>query len=328
MSTTRIGHSNPVEDTPQKPKQRGQGVLLTHRSGRPIDSVCQEKVDRLCDVIAKLESVVVAFSGGVDSTLLLTLSLQVLGENQVLAATADSPTLPRSELAEAVELAKGLGAKHVVIGTRELQDECFASNPTDRCYYCKQELFAQLRSLADRQGYKHVAYGATAADLGDHRPGMRAATEAGAVAPLLEAGFTKRDVRILSRQLDLPTWNKPAMACLSSRFPYGTRITEEKLLRVEKAEELLRQRLGFREVRVRDHDSVARIEILPEDSPRLVDEAIRDGVISQLKKLGYTYVALDLEGFRSGSMNESAGAPVTRVPDARKGHATSSSRRS
>jgi len=221
-----------------------------------------------------------------------------------VAVTADSPTLPRSELAEAAALAKELGAKHVIITTEELQDERFASNPRDRCYYCKQELFIQLRCLADQLQCDYVAYGATAADLGDHRPGMRAAKEAGVVAPLLETGFTKEDVRSLSRQLGLRTWDKPAMACLSSRFPYGTRITEERLSQVEQAEELLRRQLGFREVRVRHHDSIARIEIQPQEFERLLEESTRDYALSELKKLGYIYVTLDLGGFRSGSLNE------------------------
>jgi len=266
--------------------------------------VSETKIGRLEDLIAELESVVVAFSGGVDSTLLLALCVQVLGADRVLAVTADSPTLPRSELLEAGVLAEELGARHVVVLTEELQDERFASNPPDRCYYCKQELFAQLRTLCEQQGYRHIVYGATAADLGDLRPGMRAAREAGAVAPLLDAGFTKEDVRSLSQQLGLRTWNKPAMACLSSRFPYGTRITEGKLRRVEEGEELLRLELGFRQVRVRQHDSIARIEVDPGDFPRLLEELTRGHILSQFKKLGYAYVTLDLEGFRSGSMNE------------------------
>ena len=269
-----------------------------------IPIVDEAKVDCLRGFISGLKSVLVAFSGGADSTLLLAMCLDVLGPNHVMAVTADSPALPRSELAEAAALAEELGAKHVIIATEELQDERFASNPRDRCYYCKQELFIQLRCLADQLQCDYVAYGATAADLGDHRPGMRAAKEAGVVAPLLEAGFTKEDVRSLSRQLGLRTWDKPAMACLSSRLPYGTRITEERLSQVEQAEELLRHQLGFRQVRVRHYDSIARIEIQPQEFERLLEESTRDHVLSEFKKLGYIYVTLDLGGFRSGSLNE------------------------
>jgi uncharacterized protein len=266
--------------------------------------VDQAKIERLKGVIGGLGSVLVAFSGGADSTLLLAMCLDILGTDAVVAVTADSPALPRSELTEAVALAEEIGAKHVVITTGELQDERFAANPRDRCYYCKQELFAQLRSLADRLQHDHLVYGATAADLGDHRPGMHAAEEAGAVAPLLQAGFSKEDVRSLSKQLGLRTWDKPAMACLSSRLPYGTRITGERLSRVERAEELLRRQLGFRQVRVRHHDTVARIEVQPQDFARVSEEPTRGIILSELKQLGYTYVALDLEGFRSGSLNE------------------------
>ena len=269
--------------------------------------VSTDKVDRVREFIAQLDSVAVAFSGGVDSTLLLALCLEVLGADKVLAVTADSPTLPRSELAEAGALADELGAKLVTITTDELQDERFAANPPDRCYFCKSELFAELRSLAEKEGYKHLVYGATAADLGDHRPGMRAAKESGAVAPLLEVGFTKQEVRELSKELGLRTWDKPAMACLSSRFPYGTRITEANLRRVERSEEVLRNQLGFLEVRVREHDSIARIEVRPQDLPRVLEEPTRLCIVSQLKDLGYTYVTFDLEGFRSGSMNEPLG---------------------
>ena len=273
--------------------------------------VDKSKAVRLEELIASFDSVIVAFSGGADSSLLLAVSLRVLGADRVLAVTADSPTLPRSELEEAAALARQLGARHTVITTAEMEDECFASNPPERCYYCKQELFVQLRALGDKEGFEHIVYGATAADLGDHRPGMLAAKEAGGAAPLLEAGFTKADVREYSRELGLPTWDKPAMACLSSRFPYGTRITLENLSRVEQSEELLRRGLGFANVRVRDYGATARIEIDPRDLGRLLDQATREQIVSELKALGYTYVTLDLEGFRSGSMNEAVEAELS-----------------
>lgn len=262
------------------------------------------KVSRLHDSIARLGRVVVAFSGGTDSTLLLAYSLKVLGPENVLAVTADSPTLPRSELAEAKALAQELGARHLVIVTDEMHDPRFVANPADRCYYCKQELFEHMRQVAEQQGYRHLVYGATADDMGDYRPGMRAAHAAGAIAPLLEAGLSKQEVRDLSRQLGLRTWNKPSMACLASRFPYGTPLTAKALARVERAEEFLRRELGFRQVRVRDQDAVARIEVEIQDLAKLVQDPLRSQVIARLKSLGYTYVTLNLEGFRSGSLND------------------------
>ena len=282
----------------------------TPSNTKPLSEIDDAQVVRLIKGLSDLKSVVVAFSGGADSTLLLATSLQVLGAGSVLAVTADSPTLPRSELDETVALAQELGAEHLVISTDELAVEGFASNPTDRCYFCKRELFEHLRAVAEDKGYAYLVYGATAADLGDHRPGMRAAEEAGARAPLLEAGFTKDDVRALSRRLGLRTWDKPAMACLSSRFPYGDRITEQALSRVEAAEELLRRELGFAQVRVRDHGTVARIEVSAADLARLLETGTRERVSSELKKLGYTYVTADLQGFRSGSMNEPYQAPL------------------
>ena len=264
----------------------------------------QAKVKQLHEHITRLGSVAVAFSGGTDSTLLLAYSLRVLGPEHVLAITADSPTLPRSELLETQELAAELGVRHLIVVTEEMHDARFIANPPDRCYYCKQELFAQMRRVADEQGYQHLVYGATADDLGDHRPGMRAAREAGAVAPLLDAGLGKQDVRDLSRELGLRTWDKPSMACLSSRFAYGTPITSEGLTRVEQAEEFLRREAGFRQVRVRDQGEAARIEVETGDLLRLVQEPLRSQVIAQLKALGYAYVSLNLEGFRSGSLND------------------------
>jgi pyridinium-3,5-biscarboxylic acid mononucleotide sulfurtransferase len=268
------------------------------------------KTEKLAQTIAELGRVAVAFSGGTDSSLLLAYAARVLGQERVLAVTADSSTLPRRELDEARAFASDLGVKLVIVATDEVHDERFAENPPDRCYYCKRELFEKMRVVAQGHGYHHLAYGATADDKGDFRPGMQAAEEAGAVAPLLVAGFSKEDVRRLSRELGLRTWDKPAMACLSSRFPYGSRITEAKLSRVEQAEELLRYDLGLREVRVRDHDTVARIEVGSQDFARLAEEEVRQRVVAHLKGLGYTYVALDLAGFRSGSMNEALGQPA------------------
>jgi uncharacterized protein len=271
------------------------------------------KRERLYSILRDLGSVVVAYSGGVDSTYLLAVSLDALGTENVLAVTAVSPTYPASEQEEASALARQRGARQRTIHTAELDDPRFASNPPERCYYCKTHLFQDLVEIARSEGLRHVVYGATVDDLGDHRPGMRAARELGARAPLLEAGLAKDEVRALSREMELPTWDKPAMACLASRFPYDSAITAEALGSVERAEDFLRKEVGVRQVRVRHHGNVARLEVDPVDFPALLSEGSRERIVSRLKELGYTYVTVDLEGFRSGSMNEVLSLPTEAV---------------
>ena len=244
----------------------------------------------------------VAYSGGVDSTFLLKVAYDVL-EGRVVAVTARSSTYPERELREATDFAQSIGARHRVIHSEELDIPEFAENPMNRCYLCKRELFSKIKAIAVQDGLQYVAEGSNVDDLSDFRPGLQAIRELGVVSPLRDAGLGKEDIRKLSREMGLPTWDKPAFACLSSRFPYGHRITREKLRSVELAEQYLMD-LGFRQVRVRHHGDVARIELSPAERSRLFDADLMDKIYRQFQTFGFAYTALDLKGYRMGSMNE------------------------
>lgn len=248
-----------------------------------------------------LAGVVVAYSGGTDSTLVAAAAARALGD-RALAVTAVSPSLPPGELAEARRVAGLIGVRHRAVRTRETEDDAYLANGLDRCYHCKSELYGVLGRVAEDAGTSVVVSGANLDDLGDYRPGLRAAKEHGIRHPLVEVGFTKAEVREAARVLRIPTWDKPASACLSSRIAFGVRISVEELSKVGRAERLLKD-LGFAQCRVRVHGDVARVEVEPADLPRLAQPGIRGQVVDGLKALGYRYVTLDLEGFRSGSMN-------------------------
>jgi len=259
-----------------------------------------DKVQKLKDIFAELGSVVVAYSGGTDSTLVLKVAYEVLGDKAV-ALTAVSASLADTDRVEAEAIARQIGARHILVETNETTNPEYLANTPNRCFFCKTETYDKLLEYAQANGYAAVVDGTNSDDIGDHRPGRQAAREHGVHSPLLEAGFSKPDIRALARELGLPNWDKPAAACLSSRIPYGTVITLQSLSQVERAEAMLRG-LGLRQLRVRHHDSVARIEVESADFERLLEH--RQEVLTALKAIGYTYVTLDLAGFRSGSMNE------------------------
>ena len=268
------------------------------------------KVARLRGLLDAMPSALVAFSGGVDSTFLVRVAHEVLGD-RCLALTTVSATTPADDLAAARALAAQVGVAHVCVDTDELAIPGYAANPVNRCWFCKDNLYTICLAEAERRGFAAVVDGANVDDLGDHRPGLRAAEQRNVRHPLVEAGFTKSDVRTASRALGLPTWDRPASPCLSSRFPYGTAITAERLDQVAGAERVLHD-LGFREVRVRFHEHVARLEVPVDAMPRLLAPGVRDVVVRELRRLGFAYVALDLQGFRSGSLNEVLGAENTK----------------
>ena len=267
-----------------------------------LDAETQTKYEHLQQILREMESVLIAYSGGVDSALLLKVAHDVLGE-RAIGAIASSEAYAQEETEEAIATAQQMGVQLLTLETHELEDERYTSNTVNRCYFCKTELFTQLEPLAKQYNLRYIAYGVNKDDDGDFRPGQKAAREFHVRGPLKEAGMGKREIRAVARLLGVPVWDKPAMACFSSRIPYGSKVDVASLQMIYKAEKVLRE-LGFRQLRVRHHDKIARIEVERSELPRLIEEETSRKVTDALRKIGYSYVTVDLLGYRSGSMNE------------------------
>jgi uncharacterized protein len=284
--------------------------LIHIRSAEAVFLSLEEKESLLFSSLAECSSIIVALSGGTDSAFLAWAAQQTLGE-RALSITALSPSFSAHDRAMVEEFVSKLGVRHEFIETRELENPAYRANAADRCYFCKDELFSELDELAHARGFAAVSYGVNADDALDFRPGHRAAAEHQVLAPLLDAGLRKAEIRLLSQRAGLPTWDRPASACLASRLPYGTEVTPERLALVERGEAALRE-LGFRQFRVRLHDNLARVEISPEEMPRAFSPQMAAAIADRLKIAGFTYVSLDLEGYRQGSLNETLSPPGQR----------------
>lgn len=260
-----------------------------------------KKKDKLVSILKKLDSLVVAFSGGVDSTFLLAMAYNVLKENSI-AITAESPIHPEREKHETIRLAKKIGVQHIVVQSREINQQDFMANPRDRCYVCKKYILEDIIRLASDMNIKHIAHGANVDDLDDYRPGFKAAEEMGVLSPLIDAGLTKNNIRTISKEMNLSTWDKPSNACLASRIPYGTPITKEALAMIDQAETFILN-LGLKTCRVRHHGNIARIETTIDDMEEILNKKNRQKIVKKLNKIGYVHVAVDLEGYVQGSMN-------------------------
>jgi pyridinium-3,5-biscarboxylic acid mononucleotide sulfurtransferase len=278
-------------------------LVKTLKLNIAVEPSLQAKAEKLVACLEEYGSVLVAYSGGVDSALLLKVAHEVLGPERAMGCLAISPSIPPREIELAKRHAQEMGARLILSQTNEMANQGYVANSSNRCYFCKNTLFTELNEIAQREGLHYVADGFNLDDKGDHRPGHQAGKELEVCSPLAEAGFTKQDIRNLSRALGLPTWNKPAAACLSSRIPYGTPVTLEALEKIGRAEEIL-QDMGFEGVRVRHHGDVARLEVRPADFARFLDETTRQEISRGLHTVGYTFVALDLDGYRTGSLNE------------------------
>jgi len=258
------------------------------------------KLEQLKASLREMDSAAIAYSGGADSAFLVKVAYDVLGENAI-AITAASPTYPQRELKQAKELAKSIGIKHVIISSEETEIDNFSKNPSNRCYFCKKELFSKIKKIATKEHLNYILDGSNVDDKGDYRPGAKALEEFGVVSPLKDVGLTKREIKELSREMNLDTWDKPAFACLASRIPYGTKITKSRLKMIEKAEEVI-QKLGVKQFRVRFHNEIARIEVLKDDFQIVLDHS--DDIVKKFKKIGFKYITLDIQGYRTGSLNE------------------------